>query len=218
MQRCSRRLVLVAAAVSAVLALAACGDDDSGTPAAAPSSAAPAAAFNDADVMFAQMMIPHHEQAVQMAQDAPAKAADPEVRTLAAAIEAAQAPEIAQMRGWLASWGKPTAAPGGMDHGDGMMSDADMAAFGNATGAEFDRMFLTMMIEHHNGAIAMAKTELAQGTNPDARALAERIMASQTAEVERMRQLLGGAAPTAAPTTSDAGAHHAVLPEMSRRP
>ncbi|WP_436790074.1 DUF305 domain-containing protein, partial [Yinghuangia sp. YIM S10712] len=209
MQRLPRTLALAVAAVSAALVLAACGDDngsdtDTGTPAAsAPTtpggSAQPAAAFNDADVMFAQMMIPHHEQAIEMAKEAPAKASNPEVRKLAAAIEAAQAPEIARMKEWLTAWGRPATAPGGMNHGAGMMSDAETAALDNAQGAEFDRLFLTLMIAHHNGAIAMAETELAQGTHPDARTLAEQIKTSQAAEVQHMRQLLDTAAGTASP-------------------
>ncbi|MET7304478.1 DUF305 domain-containing protein [Embleya sp. NPDC005575] len=208
MKRLSRALALTTAAATGALILAACGSDDKGhdmdtmdkpsasapaNPPAAPGTPAPTSAgvFNDADAMFAQMMIPHHEQAVEMAKEAPAKAANPEVKKLAAAIEQAQAPEIAQMKGWLAGWGKPTAAPGGMSHGDGMMSDADMTRFKASTGAEFDRQFLTMMIAHHNGAITMAETELAKGTNPDARKLAEQIKTSQAAEVQHMRQLLG---------------------------
>ncbi|UGQ11469.1 DUF305 domain-containing protein [Yinghuangia sp. ASG 101] len=223
MKRHSRRIALTSAAVAGALVLAACADDGNGhdrddmtgTPAASaptgPGSPQPSAAtFNDADVMFAQMMIVHHEQAVDMAREAPAKAVGDQVKQLAAQIEAAQAPEIARMRGWLTTWGRPATAPGGMDHGDGMMTDRDMAGFKAATGTEFDRMFLTMMIAHHNGAIRMADDELVRGVNPEARKLAEQIKTSQAAEVQRMRQLLGDStSPTpsgAAPTTP--GTHH----------
>ncbi|WP_439679214.1 DUF305 domain-containing protein [Embleya sp. MST-111070] len=212
----TRTLALTAAVMSGALVLAACGSDDkdkssakastsASAPAAASASAsasapgASAGAFNDADVMFAQMMIPHHEQAVEMAKEAPAKGADTEVKKLAATIEAAQAPEIKLMKGWLTTWGKPTSAPGGMNHGGGMMSEADMTAFKASTGADFDRRFLTMMIEHHNGAITMAETELAQGVDPAARKLAEQIKSSQAAEVQQMRQMLtamGGSTPS----------------------
>ncbi|MFI1583450.1 DUF305 domain-containing protein [Embleya sp. NPDC020630] len=222
----TRTLALTAAVLSGALVLAACGSDDkdkssakastsvsapaaASAPASASASApASAGAFNDADVMFAQMMIPHHEQAVEMAKEAPAKGADTEVKKLAATIEAAQAPEIKLMKGWLTTWGKPTSAPGGMNHGGGMMSEADMTAFKASTGADFDRRFLTMMIEHHNGAIAMAETELAQGVDPAARKLAEQIKSSQAAEVQQMRQMLtamGGSTPS---TPSMPGMNH----------
>ncbi|MGR6997027.1 DUF305 domain-containing protein [Yinghuangia aomiensis] len=165
--------------------------------------------------MFAQMMIPHHEQAVDMAKVVLAKSANADVKKLATAIEAAQAPEIAQMKGWLAAWGRPAAMPStggtggmggmsGMDHGtgtDGMMSDADMQKFRAASGTELDTQFLRMMIVHHNGAIKMAEDELAKGVNADARKLAEAVKTSQSAEVQQMQQLLGSA-PGARPTTS----------------
>lgn len=221
-RRMPRVLALSAVTLSAALVLAACGSDggddgtDTGnqpTPPAA-SSAAPqsAAGFNDTDVMFAQMMIPHHEQAVEMAKVVLAKSANAEVKKIATAIEAAQAPEITRMNGWLAAWGKPTAMPStggtggmsGMDHGtgtDGMMSDADMQKFRAATGAELDSQFLQMMIVHHNGAITMAEDELAKGVNTDARKLAEAVKTSQSAEVQQMQKLLGSA-PDAQPTTS----------------
>ncbi|NUU21625.1 MAG: DUF305 domain-containing protein [Streptomycetaceae bacterium] len=219
-RRPSRALALSALVVSGALVLAACGDDgdDKNTPAAstsapaAPGSAAPsapqAAAFNDSDVMFAQMMIPHHEQAVEMADAVLAKTTDARVRQLATAIKAAQSPEIAQMKGWLTAWGKPTAAPGGMAHGSGMMSDADMQKFKAASGAELDRQFLQMMIVHHNGAIAMADDELAKGVNPDARKLAEAVKTSQSAEVAQMQQMLnssGGTMPSPSASSSGMG-------------
>jgi uncharacterized protein (DUF305 family) len=219
-KRFTRPLAL-ATAVTGALLLAACGGDGDGhdmdTPAGATSATAPvtpggassARVFNDADVMFAQMMIPHHEQAVEMAEEAPARAADPEVRKLAERIEAAQAPEIARMAGWLGAWGRPTAAPGGMGHGDGMMSDENMKRFEAATGAEFDRLFLEMMIAHHDGAIRMAEAELAGGVNPEARELAERIRTSQAAEVRLMRQLLGAtASPGPSASAGMPGTHH----------
>jgi uncharacterized protein (DUF305 family) len=215
-RRMPRVLALSAVALSAALVLAACGSDDGmdmgkqpTSPAASPAAPQSAAGFNDTDVMFAQMMIPHHEQAVDMAKVVLAKSANADVKKLATAIEAAQAPEIARMKGWLSAWGKPTAMPGtggmsGMDHGtgaDGMMSDADMRKFRAATGTELDTQFLEMMIVHHNGAIKMAEDELAKGVNADARTLAEAVKTSQSAEVQQMQKLLGGS-PNAQPTTS----------------
>jgi len=145
-------------------------------------------------------MIPHHRQAVRMAEMASSRATSPAVNALAAQIRGAQDPEITTMTGWLTSWGQPTEQPGmsGMaGHGGhstssmgGMMSDADMAKLSKLTGGAFDREFLTMMTAHHNGAIDMARTQLAQGQYPPAKALAQNIITSQTAEIAKMKTLL----------------------------
>ncbi|MER7330515.1 MULTISPECIES: DUF305 domain-containing protein [unclassified Micromonospora] len=202
-----RRAALAGASVTAAaaLALTACGGDGHpspgaghGTPATSgpAATASAAAAFNDADAMFAQMMIPHHRQAVEMSELAATRAADPEVKRLAEEIKAAQAPEIATMSGWLAAWGRPVPSPGAemphMDHGmPGMMSDADMEKLAAASGREFDRQFLTMMIAHHEGAVTMARDELARGTNAEAKALAQQIVTAQQAEIVTMEKILG---------------------------
>lgn len=190
------RKTLTAAVLSAsLLTLAACGNDDD-----TDSGAGAGAGHNDADVTFAQQMIPHHQQAIEMAGLASTRAASQEVKDLAADIEAAQDPEIETMTGWLEDWGEdvPDEAMAGMDHGDmssddmaGMMSEEDMTALENSSGAAFDQMFLTMMIEHHEGAIAMAQTEQSDGEFPDATDLAEDIETAQTEEIETMQGLLG---------------------------
>lgn len=194
-----RNFPLLVAGV-ATLALAACGggghtsgtDHGGGTP---PSVAASAAGtFNDADVTFAQAMVPHHQQAVEMAALADGRAADGEVKELAAKIQAAQQPEIDTMTGWLSAWGKPTShgdTDGGHGGMPGMMSDADMAALEAAKGAAFDKQFLTMMIGHHEGAVEMARQEVAQGSNADAKALAQKIITDQQAEIAAMKAILG---------------------------
>jgi uncharacterized protein (DUF305 family) len=169
-------------------------------------SKASAAAFNEADVEFAQGMIPHHRQAVEMAALAPTRAEDLQVKKLAAQIKRAQDPEIRTMSAWLRSWGEDV--PGdkgedhgmdhGMDHGEmdmdehmpGMMSGEQMSELETAKGAAFDRMFLEMMIEHHEGAIEMAETEQRDGKNAAAKKLAAKIEKSQTAEIDQMRKLL----------------------------
>lgn len=195
--------VLAAAAVAATLT--ACGD--SGTPAASPAappssaaaSAAPSAAHNDADIAFVQGMIPHHSQAVDMAKQAQTQAESPQVKALAARIEQAQGPEIAQMRGFLAAWGAPeSGGMPGMGQGQmggmsGMMTDAQMQQLGQARGAAFDKMFLQMMIEHHTGAIEMARAELTNGQNPEAKQLAQKIIDAQQAEITEMQQMLTSA-------------------------
>ncbi len=167
----------------------------------------PTGSFNDADVVFAQSMIPHHEQAVEMAEFALASTAgaSPEIVELAAAIQGAQDPEIVLMQSFLESWGQPTAMPGMEDmegmsserdggHGpwrmEGMMSGEEMAALGTLTGAEFDRAWAEMMIRHHEGGDAMAQTVLESGTNPDVELLADQIIAAQQAEIDQMRALL----------------------------
>ncbi|TCK21457.1 DUF305 domain-containing protein [Pseudonocardia endophytica] len=187
-----------AAALAAALVLTACGSSQAPhapAPQASATSSASTGAHNDADVAFAQGMIPHHEQAVQMSRPAAERGADPQVAGLAARIEQAQAPEIAQMRGFLAAWGAPESAAGmsGMDHsgmGGGMMTDQEMGQLDQARGAVFDRLYLQLMIRHHEGAVQMARTELASGTNPEARALAQRIVDSQQAEIAEMQRLL----------------------------
>lgn len=169
-----------------------------GSSASAPSESGttdPTADFNEADVTFATDMIPHHRQAVEMAELAETRADSPEVKDLAEQIRGAQGPEIQTMSRWLTTWGKPV--PEKMDGMDmsgsmpGMMSTEDMDKLMNASGAEFDRMFLRMMIEHHRGAIEMAKIEQADGQFPDAIALAEGIEAAQTTEIATMQGLLG---------------------------
>ncbi|MGK5441872.1 DUF305 domain-containing protein [Micromonospora sp. URMC 105] len=198
----ARRAALAGVTLGVAAALAACGGgnhsaghDMPGAGATAGPSASGSAAFGDADVMFAQMMIPHHEQAVRMSELADSRAREPEVKRLAAQIKAAQAPEIATMTGWLAAWGRPV--PSGSPHGGhedhgmpGMMSDADMRKLADASGQEFDRQFLTMMIAHHEGAITMAKEELARGADADAKAMAQQIVTSQQGEIDTMRKML----------------------------
>ncbi len=175
-------------------------------------SVAPSA-HNDADVSFVLMMIEHHRGAVAMAQLAPDRAADPQVIELAATIEAAQQPEIEQMTGLLQAWNAATMPGGNPSHGmdmadhsgmdmgtdgttasgsamPGMMSAEQMADLSAASGTDFDRMFLQMMIEHHQGAVEMSATEIAAGQNVEAVALARSITESQTAEIARMQELL----------------------------
>ncbi|TFV67217.1 UNVERIFIED_ORG: DUF305 domain-containing protein [Bacillus sp. AZ43] len=198
MTRTTARLTaLTAALVAGALIVAGCGQDDSGTSehggghasASATDTGASEATHNDADIAFAAGMVPHHEGAIEMAQLAPGRAADPRVADLASRIEAAQGPEIDTLNGWLAEWGAEPDMDG-MDHGDMGGMEMDMTALTNATGAEFDRLFLQQMIEHHRGAVTMAETELADGRNSDALAMAEAIRDTQTGEIAEMEQLL----------------------------
>ncbi len=192
-----RTRVLAVAASSAVLLLgAACSSEDS-TSAGPDSSVVADEPRNEADATFAHGMIPHHEQAVVMTKLAPERTQNAQVLDLAERIEAAQAPEIDQMKGWLAAWGDPH-KPGmegmggmaGMGGMKGMMSDDQMAALTAASGPAFDKMFLEMMIAHHEGALEQAKTEKADGEFPEALTLADDIIASQQSEIDEMRGIL----------------------------
>jgi uncharacterized protein (DUF305 family) len=175
---------------------------------AAPTTAQGAEAHNDADVMFAQHMIPHHQQAIEMSDMLLAKqGTDPRVTELAQQIKAAQGPEIEKMQGWLNQWGNP--AMPSMPAGDmpghdmpgmssapstsamaGMMSEADMTALQNAQGPEASKLFLTQMIAHHEGAITMAQTEIKDGQYPAAVELARAIVSTQQKEIDTMRGML----------------------------
>jgi uncharacterized protein (DUF305 family) len=199
--RINRKISLTAAA-GALALLTACGGGNgdsmaghegmtsSSAPAATTASASPSAAFNDGDAMFAQMMIPHHEQAVEMADLAATRASDPEVKELATKIKAAQAPEIQTMKDWLTDWGIHPDS-GGMGHSmPGVMSEEDMKKLEAAKGKAFDKLFVQQMIAHHNGAIEMAKTEQANGSNADAKELAKTIETTQQAEVEQLQKIL----------------------------
>jgi uncharacterized protein (DUF305 family) len=197
----ARRIAAVGVVAAGALVLSACssnsdgmGGMDHGNSKSSATAAAPAKAghFNDADVTFAQSMIPHHQQAVEMAQLADGRASDSEVKDIAAKIEKAQDPEIKTMTGWLQSWGKPTAMGDmpGMNMGDGMMSDKGMKELKAMKGREFDKMFAQMMIDHHNGAISMAKTEQNRGQNADAKKMADGIVTGQSAEVNQLQSIL----------------------------
>jgi uncharacterized protein (DUF305 family) len=147
---------------------------------------------NQADIMFAQMMIPHHAQAVEMSGIILAKPDMPaEVTALATKIKAAQAPEIEQMTGWLTGWNVPTMMSDHSGHGmSGMVDDAGIDKLTSATGTEAARLFLEQMIGHHEGAIDMAQQEISAGKFPDAVKLGHDIVAAQQAEITQMKQLL----------------------------
>ncbi|MFF0520448.1 DUF305 domain-containing protein [Actinomadura nitritigenes] len=192
-----KRAIALVAVPALAFALAACGDSGgkggskpSATPSMSMSMSAAQASHNEQDVMFAQMMIPHHRQAVEMAGLAPSRAASAQVKALAAGIEKAQAPEIATMTGWLKDWGAPAAMTGMHHDMPGIMGEKDMTSLKGLKGAAFDKAFLRMMIEHHQGAVTMARAEGRSGQNADAKAMAASIVRTQTAEIAKMRGLL----------------------------
>lgn len=196
-----RIIAMAGAALATTLVLAGCSQPSMGsmpgmgTDSSASSAPATSGKHNSADVDFAQMMIPHHKQAVEMSDMLLAKdGADSRVRDLAQKIKDAQNPEITKMTGWLKQWGAtvPDSSSGmsGMDHGDGMMSQADMDKLKQATGAEASKLFLEQMIQHHQGAITMAQAEVKNGKDSDAVALARSIVSAQTSEISEMQTLL----------------------------
>jgi len=200
----SRTIVLTVAALTAALTLSSCavggpapgaGGSSSDSSAGSSTGSSATAAFNDADVLFAQLMIPHHKQAVEMSEDLLAKTGvDARVTDIATSIKAAQQPEIDQMTGWLTQWGAPEESSGGMagmgGMGNGMMSDDDMMALRSSSAADAGALFLSQMIMHHEGAIVMAQAELTDGESADAQALARSIVETQTAQITEMKDLL----------------------------
>ncbi|MEV6833432.1 DUF305 domain-containing protein [Streptomyces sp. NPDC051133] len=211
-----RRAALAAVTATAALVLTACGASSDGgghagpghDASATPGASAGAGRHNAQDVAFAQTMIPHHRQALEMAKLAAGRASSDRVKDLAARIEKAQDPEIRTMTGWLKGWGEQVPMAG-MDHSgrsghagmagmagmagtSGMMSDDDMAALRKAGGKDFDTKFLTMMVQHHQGAVDMAGAERNKGAYGPAKAMAGDIVTGQTAEIKEMKKLLGG--------------------------
>lgn len=198
--RTTARTTVFAALLAGALTLTACGGDDP-TVATGGSSTTTAgkAEFNEADVAFVSGMVPHHRQAVQMAEAILAEDPSDPVRTLAEEIKAAQQPEIEQLNGILEAFGEePSGGGHGAAHGDGsaatehggMTSDAEMQALTDASGLEAERTFLTLMIAHHRGAVEAAETEIADGEHEEARDLAAAVRDDQRAEIAEMEQLL----------------------------
>ena len=205
-----RALAALGLGLTLSLGAAACGDDTepSGAVGTSPTE------HDDADVAFASDMVQHHAQALSMVDLTLDRPLDPEVQALAEDIRAAQAPEIETMADWLTGWGEPVPetvrdhANAGHDMGDmsdtmddmgegtddmpGMMSADDMDALESASDADFQQMWLEMMVEHHEGAVEMARTEQESGRFEPAVDLAGQIIESQTTEIATMRELLAG--------------------------
>ena len=206
----SRLRTTTATLIAGMLMSSACGDDDDSQDTLAPITPGPAASattatngtmaamFNDADVEFAQGMIVHHQQAIEMAELAldQGVGASPEVSDLAARIQAAQGPEIEMMTGWIIAWGQPVTmeTSGGheMSSMGGMMTAQEMDELATMSGRQFDAMWMEMMVRHHQGAIAQAQTVKTTGSNPEVLTSADQIIAAQTQEISEMESLLVG--------------------------
>jgi uncharacterized protein (DUF305 family) len=197
----SARLAAVLAALAAALFLSSCNNSASDSHADHQQTDQPVitgqpAGFNTDDVAFATNMIPHHQQAVELSALVPDRSTNPELIGLAKQISAAQQPEIETMKVFLVQWKENLdAAAGHGGHGgtmQGMVDQATMTKLGSLSGAEFDTLWLESMISHHQGAIEMAKAEIANGENVDAKGLAQAIIDTQQAELGQMKQMLGG--------------------------
>jgi uncharacterized protein (DUF305 family) len=195
------RVASVVAAVAAALFLSSCSNSTSNSNADHPKTDEPVitgqpAGFNADDVAFATNMIPHHKQAVDLSALVPDRSTNAELIALAQQISAAQQPEINVMKVFLVQWNEnPDTNSGHAGHGNtmqGMVDAATMTKLQSLNGAEFDKLWLESMIGHHQGAIEMAKAEIANGDNVDAKSLAKNVVTTQEAEIGQMKQMLGG--------------------------
>lgn len=206
------RIVAILAALAMAVFVSACSNSQNSAPASdghtdhsheeqAPVISGEPAGYNADDVSFATDMIPHHEQALELSALVPERSTNPEVIQLAQTIAAAQEPEIATLKAFLVQWnenpdsktgheGHDMAGMGGMA---GMVDAPTMARLESLNGAEFDTLWLQSMLAHHEGAVEMAKAELANGENVDAKLLAQHVIDAQQAEIDQMRTILGGA-------------------------
>lgn len=202
--RSTTRIAALVAALAAAVALSACSSPaaesshyDHADPAhdATTLITAPLAGNNADDVAFATKMIPHHQQAIEMSALVPDRSTDPAVIALAKEISAAQGPEIDTLKVFLVQWNADSETSSGAGHGhggmamDGMLDDATMTKLESLKGTEFDELWLQSMIGHHQGAIEMAKAEVGKGENVDTVAMAKNIVATQQAEIDKMKQM-----------------------------
>lgn len=173
-----------------------CGVGFTDTTGVSLSAQPPGADYNDTDVMFLQMAAPQHEQGIEMASLGAKRASRKEIRDLAAAIHSTQSDELARMKKWLARWNQPVAADldpaahaghGGMHGVDPVVLDV---LRDTPKGPDFDSRFLTLLTGHQHGAVELARMEQKDGFNSDARALADRIVKSRTAEIQQMGSYL----------------------------
>jgi uncharacterized protein (DUF305 family) len=189
----SLNLLRAAAALAMVAVLSSCGPPAPEHAGPHPAPDSQSADHNAADVAFAQAMIPHHRQAVDMAAMVPSRSTNPDVRVMATHISLDQQAEILTMTGLLAQWGEPVTAAHG-EHSamamPGMVDGATLNQIQSMSGSAFDELWMTSMIDHHQGAVTMAQTEITHGQSPDAMKLAEMIIIAQQREIAQMNNLL----------------------------
>jgi len=190
------------AAIAALMALVGCADDNRNDqdPAGGGGTKTGTAAVNDADVHFASSMSPHLDQAVEMSKMLQEKdGVHPEVRSIAKQIQTTQAPQIDTLNGWLTAWGHPfgsdhdsgTQEESGLNHhgGNGLLSEAEMQALDLASGPDAQRLYVDGMVKHHQGAVAIAETEIKDGQNADAVKFARNLVQDQKHEITTMQNL-----------------------------
>ena len=193
----STRIIAGVAALASAVVVSSCSkteDHSAHVSSTTTTTSEQVAAHNAHDVMFTQMMIPHHQQAVELSALVPDRSTNPAVVKLAATISGEQQPEITAMKALLVQWEvDPNTAS---DHSDmpmdGMVDDATMAKLQSLKGAEFDTLWLQSMTGPHQGAIAMAGGEAAAGQSADMMKMAENMVTAQQAEIDQMKKLLGG--------------------------
>jgi uncharacterized protein (DUF305 family) len=197
MMSTTSRIVAVTAALATAVVVSSCTKSEDHSQHPHPTTTTDTvAAHNADDIMFAQMMIPHHEQAVELAGLASEHSTNQALLALASTISAQQQPEINAMKALLLQWEVDPNAMG--DHGghgagmQGMVDDATMTKLKSLNGPQFDTLWLQAMIGHHQGAIEMAKAEIANGQSVDMKAMASNMVAAQQAEIDQMKQMLGG--------------------------
>lgn len=192
-----KRLVIAIAA--AVLALAGCGGEaivpegqgahGHGATSAAPPVPAASARFNDADVMFVQMMVDHLQLGISLSQLGMAKATRQEAKELAGAINTTQREELTMLKSWLKLWGKPEGGGANLHAAHGgqpLLDDKVIDATKEKSGAEFDLTFLNLMAGHQGAAVEMALTEKKDGMNPETTAYAERVTSTRQGQIQQM--------------------------------
>ena len=183
-----RRIIALSIAATAIFGLSACSTpttmDHSGHP-----SQSATAEFSSADLMFAQMMIPHHQQAVDISYMALANTQNADVRALAESIITHQSTEVVTMKSWLDAAGVSLDDSHSM-HMQGMLTEAQLDELEAAKDAEFDTLWLEGMIMHHEGALLMAK-DVTDSANAEVADFAEHVIEDQTGEISKMKDLLG---------------------------
>ena len=194
------RALITAASIVTAATLAACGSSGgtsnagatsggmSDMPGMNQSASTSAKSWNDADVAFAQMMIPDHQMVAKMAALAETKAGNAQLKTLATQMKAGQSQNVEKLTGWLKAWGKPTTGDMAGMTMPGAMTDADMNKLKAKSGMEFDMMFAQMMINHHNGSMQMCRDEQANGLSTEAKAMADAMIKTQTAQVTSLQK------------------------------
>ena len=196
-----KRLVIAVA----VLALAGCGGEavvpegqqahGHGASSAAPPVPGASARFNDADVMFVQMMVDHLQLGISLSQVGLAKATSEEAKALAGAIDVTQREELTMLKSWLKLWNKPEGDGASLHASHGgqpLLDDKVINETKDKSGAEFDMNFLNLMTGHQGAGVEMALAEKKDGQNPEATAYAERVVTSRQGQIEQMLKIISG--------------------------